>query len=344
VDLRKSQFFQPSSSAGEIAPGLPGSKHADGHESKLRPAPAISVVIPLYNRAERIGDAIESVLSQSFANFELIVVDDGSTDDGPAVVESVRDPRVRLVRQSTNKGANAARNEGVRQARGRIITFLDSDDLFLPDKLQTVADIFERRPDLGVLMDSFRKARRGREESLCQNPLIDDPRGLIRALFSRRIWKSTSGISVARDVAIQVGLFDEGLKRRQDLDFLVRAVRAAPALSISDVTWIKTFTEDSISADLSGFMPSFLAFWERHPEYYGDPLIRRGFSLDLARHAGRRARRREFSTLRADLSPVAKRIGWAATMNALAKGAVGFRRLRRDRRSGGERLHRPEGR
>ena len=326
VDLRRSQKSQPSEAAG--------TKHGGGDESK----PAISVVIPLYNRARRIGAAVDSVLKQSFYDFELIVVDDGSTDDGAAVVEAFDDPRVRLVRQGANKGANAARNEGIRQARGRIIAFLDSDDIFLPNKLQTVADAFGDRPDLGLIMDSFRKTRRNGVQADCRNPQIEDRDELIRALFDRRLWKSTSAISVTREAAIDAGLFDEGLKRRQDLDFILRVIRQFPSVSLPDVTWVKTFTDDSISADRSGFMSAFMAFWDRHPDYYEDPVLRRGFSLDLARHSLRLAKQRHWAQLGGDLGLVSARIGRANTSRALVRGATGLRRLRRHR------LHGTEGR
>jgi len=334
VDLRKSQDFQPSSADDGIGPDACGTKHADGDERK----PAISVVIPLYNRKERIGAAIESVLAQTFGDFELIVVDDGSTDDGPSVVEAFEDPRVRLIRQGRNRGANAARNEGVRQAKGSIIAFLDSDDLFLPNKLQVVCEAFAARPGLGLLMDSFRKTRRNGAQTECRNPPLEDRDDLVRALFDRRIWKSTSGISVKREAALDAGLFDEGLKRRQDLDFLVRVVREVPSVSLPDVTWVKTFTDDSISADLGGFMSAFMAFWDRHPDYYDDPMLRRGFSLDLARHSLRLAKRGNWGTLWSDLGRVSARIGRGGTARALTRGASELRKLRRHR------LHRPEGR
>ena len=334
MDLRKSQGFQPSSASGEIDPDVTGSKHARGDERK----PAISVIIPLYNRGERIGAAVESVLAQSFTDFELIVVDDGSTDEGPAIVDRIEDSRIRLIRQGTNKGANAARNEGIRQARGRVLAFLDSDDIFLPGKLRTVRDAFAARPELGLMMDSFRKTRRSGAQTECRNPRLENRDELIRALFDRRIWKSTSGISVTREAALHAGLFDEGLRRRQDLDFLLRLVREVPSASLSDVTWVKTFTDDSISADLGGFMSAFMAFWDRHPDYYDDPILRRGFSLDLARHALRLAKRGRWGQLRADLGLVSARIGSGSTARALARGASELRRLRRHR------LHRPEGR
>ena len=318
-----------------------GQKHGEAPGGKPSGNPAISVVIPLYNRTDRIGAAVESVLAQSFPDFELIVVDDGSTDDGPAVVEAVDDPRVRLVRQDRNRGANAARNEGIRQARAPIVTFLDSDDVFLPDKLRIVRDAFASRPELGLMMDSFRKIRRNGAETVCRNPSMDDREELIRALFDRRIWKSTSGISVTKDAAMRTGMFDEGLKRWQDLDFLLRAVREVPSASLAEVTWVKTYTDDSISADLTTFITAFTDFWDRHPDYYDDPVMRHGFSIDLARHAVRLVKRRRWDQLRRELGLVSKRIGRTATAGALARGGADLLRLRKYR-SGLDRLHRAE--
>src|SRR5205823_2026133 len=98
------------------------------------PAPLASVVVIAYNCAEYVGHAIRSVLEQTWTNLELIVVDDGSTDATGQVVQRISDARVRYLRQE-NKGPNAARNEGIRQARGEVIAFLDCDDWWLPEKL-----------------------------------------------------------------------------------------------------------------------------------------------------------------------------------------------------------------
>lgn len=105
-------------------------------EAGARPGspPCFSVVIPAYNRAAIIGRAIDSCLDQTFGDYEIIVVDDGSTDDTEAVVGAYSDPRLSFIRQA-NAGGAAARNTGVAAARGRYIAFLDSDDAFLPGKL-----------------------------------------------------------------------------------------------------------------------------------------------------------------------------------------------------------------
>ena len=97
----------------------------------------VSVIMPAYNRETYIRESIDSVLAQRFTDFELIVVDDGSTDATAAIVESYTDRRIRLIRQS-NRGVSVARNTGLEAARGRFITFLDSDDLYYPDFLNTL--------------------------------------------------------------------------------------------------------------------------------------------------------------------------------------------------------------
>ena len=109
-------------------------------------APFFSVVIPVYNRAGPLGNALRSILAQSCQDFEIVVVDDGSIDNPKQAVDRFLDPRIRFIRQD-NRGGGAARNAGIDNARGRFIAFLDSDDEFLPDHLETMRRLLEGTHD-----------------------------------------------------------------------------------------------------------------------------------------------------------------------------------------------------
>src|SRR4051812_47638309 len=138
--------------------------------------PQISVIMPVYNRAGTVRRAIDSVLAQEFHEFELIAVDDGSTDGTCAILEEIRDPRVRLIRMDKNSGSNAARNRGIRESRSSLIAFLDSDDEYLPEKLGAVVETFARCPELEVLVDSFTRVNSTGQKTrslVRRNPVID---------------------------------------------------------------------------------------------------------------------------------------------------------------------------
>lgn len=128
--------------------------------------PDVSVIIPLYNKARYIGRTLDSVLAQTHPDFEVIVVDDGSTDDGPDIVRRYRDKRIMLVRQD-NAGPGAARNHGTRRSKSELVTYLDADDEWMPQFLQTLIDILRKHPDCDVAASGYyigpEKIDRGRE-------------------------------------------------------------------------------------------------------------------------------------------------------------------------------------
>jgi hypothetical protein len=114
-------------------------------------APRVSVIVIAFNREAMIGDAIASVLAQNMPDFELIVVDDGSTDRTVGVVEGIRDPRIRLIVHEKNRGIPAARNSGLEAAAGRYIAWLDSDDLARRDRLAIQADYLDTHPSIALV-------------------------------------------------------------------------------------------------------------------------------------------------------------------------------------------------
>jgi glycosyltransferase involved in cell wall biosynthesis len=129
--------------------------------------PTVTVVIPVYNRERYVGEAVASVLEQSFREFELLVIDDASTDRTSEIVRSFRDPRLRLVRNERNQGIPGTRNEGIRLARGTYLAFLDSDDRARPERLMRQVAFLSRNSDhVGVgswirWIDSEGRLRRG---------------------------------------------------------------------------------------------------------------------------------------------------------------------------------------
>ena len=116
--------------------------------------PRVSVVIPTYNDAEYLSEAIESVLAQTYTDYEIIVIDDGSADNTRQVLDPYQD-KIRYIYQK-NQGVAAARNRGINLARGELIAFLDADDLFLPDKLQQQVTLFDVQPHLGMVISGWR--------------------------------------------------------------------------------------------------------------------------------------------------------------------------------------------
>ncbi len=122
--------------------------------------PFFSVVIPLYNKQNYVKETINSVLEQSFQDFEIVVVDDGSTDNSVNAVQGIEDSRIRIIRQK-NAGVSVARNTGIKEARAGYIAFLDADDIWLPAFLQTIYELIQKYPKAGL----YATARKLRKEN-----------------------------------------------------------------------------------------------------------------------------------------------------------------------------------
>ena len=178
----------------------------------------MSVIIPTYNRGWVLKEAIDSVLAQDFKNFELIVVDDGSTDNTGEVLDSY-DQDLIVIRQP-NRGVSAARNRGIAEAGGRLIAFLDSDDLWLPRKLSTQIDFFNSNP-AAVINQT--------EEIWIRNGVRVNPKtrhhkssGMIFERSLGLCLVSPSAVMMKRALFDEVGHFDEDLPACEDYDLWLR--------------------------------------------------------------------------------------------------------------------------
>lgn len=186
----------------------------------------VSVIIPAYNQGHYLGEAIESVLSQTYQDFEIIVVDDGSADNTSEVAQGFADPRIKYVYQE-NAGLSAARNTGIRYASGAYLTYLDSDDCFLPRKLELLLQAFTADPDLGfvagqaILIDEHGEPL----HRVFDTPLPEDSAQLllgnplhVGAVMVRRSWQE------------RVGFFDVSLRSYEDWDMWLRLAWAGCAM------------------------------------------------------------------------------------------------------------------
>ncbi|MEM1049433.1 MAG: glycosyltransferase family 2 protein [Pseudomonadota bacterium] len=189
--------------------------------------PKFSVVVPVYNRADRILPTLESVRNQTCQDFECIVVDDGSKDGDAlkAVVEKLDDPRFRYLRRE-NGGGGAARNTGIHAATGRYIAFLDSDDQFLPHKLETHERVLETLSDDLIFCYSRLLIDRGVGKTWVKPPNGLRPQQRVdEYLMCGAGWMQTSTVVATTRLAKSV-LFSESLPSSQDTDFAVRSAKA----------------------------------------------------------------------------------------------------------------------
>lgn len=193
--------------------------------------PFISVVIPLYNKEDYIAQTIQSVLAQTYENFELIVVDDGSTDNSKSIVSSITDSRIRLLTQK-NSGSSIARNNGIRNSTGEIVAFLDADDQWMPTFLEKIIELSKKYPEAGIygtaysvysedtyLRDNVWKAELGdrilpsfyAETALCGTPIF-----------------ITSSFASRRSVLDSVNGYQEDYRSGQDHDLFGRIALRYP--------------------------------------------------------------------------------------------------------------------
>lgn len=182
----------------------------------------VSIIIPAYNQGHFLAEAIDSVLAQTYPDFEILVVDDGSTDDTAVVAQSYTDSRVRYIYKE-NGGLSSARNAGLRHASGEYISYLDSDDCFLPDKLALLVAELKAHPDVGLVagqalpIDEY-----GRQVGIKFDKAL--PEDSTQLLLGNPL--HVGSVLLRREWQEQVGFFDETLRSYEDWDMWLRLALA----------------------------------------------------------------------------------------------------------------------
>lgn len=225
----------------------------------------LSIIIPVYNAQGYIVETIQSILNQGIENFELLLIDDGSTDNSRELIKPYINNNIRYFFQENSGGPAAPRNFGIRQSAGDVIILFDSDDIMLPMKLSKTDEIFSNNPDIfflfnnfasinekgQVLNDSFLSQYTGLSGIVQKNPfseyhLIESKLAYLQ--LSRSNFIGTSGVSFRREVVEKLGYFDEDLKNGDDRDMWFRIARSYDLVYMPEVLHYYRIREGSISS------------------------------------------------------------------------------------------------
>lgn len=222
--------------------------------------PTVSVVIPTHNRAALLKEAIESVLAQTYQDWELIVIDDGSTDTTRETVEAYvkRDPRVRYIHQS-NQGLPKTRARSLSVVHGKYVAFLDDDDLYLPQKLERQAAFLDAHPDVGLVYSyvDFVDSQKRYRKTFPERPALTFEELLNRCTIQ------SHAVLVRKACFDRVGSFQGDLKKSDDYEMWLRIARAYPIAFLPEHVALYRWHENNMSYDLVGRYQAGMVIYRR---------------------------------------------------------------------------------
>ena len=207
-------------------------------------------------------------MEQTYTNLELIVVDDGSSDNTDAVVKSIDDPRITYIKYQENRGANHARNVGINAAKGDFIAFQDSDDQWFPEKLEVHLNAFsEAPPETGVVYTGFYRIT-GSEKVYIPGEHIRQKEGDILHELLKDNFISTPAVLIKRECFDRIGLFDERLPRLQDWDLFIRLAKACRFKYVDRATYHAYDTPRNISSNQNAKYEALETFISKFKDDY----------------------------------------------------------------------------
>jgi len=255
----------------------------------MNPAATVSVVIPTYNRARFLAAAVASVRAQTCPCLEIVIVDDGSTDDTPAVVATLG-TGIRYVAQA-NAGPAAARNRGIREARGDLVAFLDTDDRWFPEKIALQVEILRRQPSVALVcadMSIEDEAGAGSVDSnflqrglqaffaeLEGRPIPDAPRRLMQVNFI-----NTSTVLARRAVLLELRGFDTRLRYGEDLEFWLRIAARHDVACVPSVQEIRVEHATNVTKSIEPMLVGYVQMAEVIREWAHDLMPNWGMNAD----------------------------------------------------------------
>lgn len=288
-------------------------------------APTVSVILPTYNRQSSLLAAVNSVLSQSFADLELIVVDDGSTDATVDLLTGVNDPRLHPVFLSTRAGAAAARNTGIHMARGRYVGFQDSDDVWRDGSLETLVSTFDRAEDDVAVVYGVTRRQRGDIAVRIPQPHHVSRQGALSDALVLDNFICLPAALVRSEHLRAVGGFDERLPRFQDWDLWLRLARNYRFEYIDEELVHSHETPGSITLDDDAFSEALEMLLRSHEEAFARvPEAALHYHAALARRA---LLRRDARACYLELSAALQAFSWRSLYNKVHRS----RRIRAER-------------
>lgn len=230
--------------------------------------PKVSVIIPTYNRARYLKRAIQSVLDQSFQDFEIIVVDDASTDETRETIEAFQDPRIRYFHHESNRQEAGSRNTGVQNSVGQYIAFLDDDDVWLEQKLSMQVDLLDRNSSkIGAVYSSFLKIDAETEKVL--GPWSAEKRGDVLDALREDNWIGIpSTVLVRRECFEKVGLFDEQVEFGLDYDMWIRIAQYYEFEYLEEPLVLRSLNHGRLSTNWTLVMKGKESYLSKYPDFF----------------------------------------------------------------------------
>lgn len=258
--------------------------------------PVVSVIIPTYNRETLIARSIQSVLNQSYQNFEVIVIDDDSTDGTKGIVESFSDKRIRYIQIENNRGAGAARNIGIQRSKGKFIAFQDSDDEWLSEKLEKHMFVFEKQlSNIGVVYSDMQRVLKNGKTKYHLSPKVI-PGRLINPTtrFYQVYMLGIASAVIKKECFDQVGYFNEKLPSLEDLELFIRLSKQYDFYHIQEPL-VKYYKMEGVSNNIQD---QYLARELLLKLYYKELKCNRTFlvkeytSIYIGKHFAKRVKRK----------------------------------------------------